>query len=91
LRYAHVAPEVEPRTSECGDGTCDADETLETCPADCQEEQPPEGPVSCTSDADCLAEDGCPEDAALGCTCEDTPEGSACPRAAPRRASSRRR
>ncbi len=55
-----MAPEVEPRTSECGDGTCDADETLETCPADC------------------LAEGGCPEDAALGCTCEDTPEGSLC-------------
>jgi len=58
-------------TGECGDGTCDADEDPQTCAADCQQ-----GPVACTIDDDCLLPGACPDDAAVGCTCEATPQGT---------------
>lgn len=60
--------------AQCGNGSCDTGETMESCPEDCSE-----GPVSCEVEADCDAPDACPDEAALGCTCSETPDGqSAC-------------
>ncbi len=58
-------------TGTCGDGVCDAGEDAQNCAADCQA-----GPVSCTLDDDCDLPGACPDDAAIGCTCEATPMGT---------------
>ena len=40
------------------------------------DKQRPEGPKQCTSQETCDADGGCPEDAALGCSCLETPHGT---------------
>jgi len=67
---------AEPTEPVCGDGVCGAGED-ETCPEDCEVEEPM-GPTSCTEEADCLVPGACPTEAAKGCTCADTPDGSFC-------------
>ncbi|MBW2456083.1 MAG: DUF1566 domain-containing protein [Deltaproteobacteria bacterium] len=36
------------------------------------------GPAPCTEQADCELPGACPDDAALGCSCEPVPDGNAC-------------
>ena len=65
---------IEP---DCGDGQCTPPETVESCPADCED---PVDPPLCTTDADCQGTPPCPpaQDAPKGCLCVVTPSGNAC-------------
>lgn len=63
----------------CGDATCDGAEDTTTCPQDCVPGGSNDGPVACATQADCEAPGACPPDAALGCACQETLDGtSAC-------------
>jgi len=57
--------------------TTDTNEPDNSGSEEADPEQPdapgPEGPASCENDNDCSADGACPDDAAMGCSCETTP------------------
>ncbi|MBI4020951.1 MAG: PGF-pre-PGF domain-containing protein [Candidatus Aenigmarchaeota archaeon] len=72
-------PAAAPVVESCGDGTCDADETFETCPADCPAPAPVatcvEGEVSCLGETpqDCTAGQWVTREPCTGLDCPENP------------------
>ncbi|MBN2722966.1 MAG: DUF1566 domain-containing protein [Deltaproteobacteria bacterium] len=58
---------------ECGDGICSGAENEQSCPEDCLQ-----GPAECSEQSDCELPENCPDEAAMGCQCVETIDGSVC-------------